>query len=240
MMVILRCCQGAFGAALIPLSQAILKQSFPLEKQGKAMAIWGLGVMVAPVLGPTLGGIITEHASWRWVFYINTPICIAAIILAMAVIPKTKGTKQSIDWVGILLMFVTIGSLQLFLDQGNNNDWLNSNFITSLLIICIIAMILFVWHTLSIKKPAINIRIFRDNNFKLSTLCLAIFCGTQFSLLILEPIMMQTLFNYTAIISGLTLMPMGLMSGVSVSISANLMNRIKIKYILLRVQNQIY
>ena len=122
-MVALRCFQGAFGAALIPLSQSILRQSFPPEKQGKAMGIWGLGVMVAPVLGPTLGGIITEYSSWRWVFYINTPVCVLAIFLASTVIPKTPKIPQRFDWTGIILMFIGIGCMQLFLDQGNSKDW---------------------------------------------------------------------------------------------------------------------
>ena len=238
-MVALRCLQGAFGAALIPLSQSILKQSFPIEKQGKAMAIWGMGVLVAPVLGPTLGGIITEHASWRWVFYINLPVCATALILALINIPKTQGSKTSIDVIGIVLLFLGIGSLQLFLDQGNMKDWFSSHAIILLLITCIVCLTLLViwsintWLRPPQIKPALRLRLFANRNFRYATLCLAIFCGTQFSLLTLEPIMLQRLFGYTPLISGLALMPMGLFSTISVGITSILINRTKIKYILL-------
>ncbi len=239
MMVILRCLQGAFGAALIPLSQSILKQSFPIEKQGKAMAIWGMGVLVAPVLGPTLGGLITEHASWRWVFYINLPVCAVAIILALINIPKTKGEKTSIDWIGIILLFTGIGCLQLFLDQGNMKDWFVSHTIIVLCLTCVICISLLclwsatTWLRPKHIKPAIRLKLFRNRNFRYATICLAIFCGTQFSLLTLEPIMLQRLFGYTPLISGLALMPMGLFSTLSVGITSVLINRTKIKYILI-------
>lgn len=232
-MVALRCFQGSFGAALIPLSQSILRQSFPPEKQGKAMAIWGLGIMVAPVMGPTLGGIITEYSSWRWVFYINTPFCIAAVLLALAVIPKTPRSPQSMDWLGILLMFIGIGCMQLFLDQGNSKDWLQSNFIITLMVTSAVALVLFVMRSLNTSKPAVNLRLFKQRNFCLATMCLAIFCATQFSLLILEPIMLQTIFQYTAMYSGFTVMPMGLFSALSLALSSTLINRMPVKYILM-------
>jgi MFS transporter, DHA2 family, multidrug resistance protein len=232
-MVFLRCCQGAFGAALIPLSQSILKQSFPKNKQGKAMAIWGMGVLVAPVLGPTLGGLITENSSWRWIFYINLPICAIALILAFIFIPKVKSKRGPIDIVGILLMFIGVGCLQIFLDQGNNHDWFHSQYILTLLIISVISLVLFVQWSLQYSKPAVQIKLFSNRNFRLSTICLAIFCGTQFGILTLEPIMLERLFNYSALAAGLTLMPMGLCSALSVGFCSNLFNKMPIKYILI-------
>src|SRR3990167_4854991 len=118
MMVFYRLLQGGFGAALIPLSQSILRESFPLEEQGKAMAIWGLGIMAAPVFGPTIGGFILAHASWRWIFYLNTPFCILGMLMTIAVIPASKKINRQIDFLGVLLMFAGIGALQIMLDQG--------------------------------------------------------------------------------------------------------------------------
>jgi MFS transporter, DHA2 family, multidrug resistance protein len=230
--VFMRCIQGVFGAALIPLSQSFVRQSYPREKQGKAMAIWGMGVMVAPVLGPTLGGIITEHASWRWVFYINLPACITALILGSYCLPKISGKKIKIDWLGIFFMFVSISSLQLFLDQGNSKDWFDSNLILALAFAATVAMALFIYRSLSYKKPAINIRLFQERNFALSTICLALFSATQFSLLALEPILLQSVYHYTALNCGLALLPMGICSAISIGISSVFINRVKVKYIL--------
>lgn len=231
-MVLCRCLQGAFGAALIPLSQSFLKQSFPPEEQGKAMGIWAMGVLVGPVLGPTLGGLIIEHASWRWIFYINLPMCAAALWLANAFIPATQGKKTATDWINIAWMILGVGALQLFLDQGNSNDWFESNKIMLLFVLSFIGMIGFITRSLTAPQPAIQLKIFANRDFSLSTLCLAIFCATQFSILTLEPILLQTAFGYTALLSGITLMPMGLFSGLAVSISSRLINRFSVRYIL--------
>jgi MFS transporter, DHA2 family, multidrug resistance protein len=123
-MVLFRTCQGIFGASLVPLSQLILRDAFPLEEQGKAMAIWGVGIMVAPVLGPTLGGYITEVLNWRWVFFINIPVCILSFLLAWYLLIETPTRRQKIDWIGALLMAGGIASLQIFLDRGNQEGWL--------------------------------------------------------------------------------------------------------------------
>ncbi|MCB1827473.1 MAG: DHA2 family efflux MFS transporter permease subunit, partial [Coxiellaceae bacterium] len=145
MMVMFRLFQGGFGAALIPLSQAILRETFPLEEQGKAMAIWGIGIMAAPVLGPTLGGFITQHASWRWVFYINAPICLFSLILTALVIKPTKPGNEKMDWFSVALMFTGIGAMQVVLDQGNTKGWFSSNFILALSIISVLTIVSFIW-----------------------------------------------------------------------------------------------
>jgi MFS transporter, DHA2 family, multidrug resistance protein len=231
-MVTFRLLQGAFGAALIPLSQAILRETFPLEEQGKAMAIWGIGIMAAPVLGPTIGGFITQHASWHWVFYINAPICLISLVLTLLVVKPSKKHPEKIDFMGILLMFVGIGCMQIFLDQGNSKDWFDSNTILLLSIISFISLLAFIIRTIKHKTPVIYFPIFKDRNFTLSTLCLAIFCAIIFANITLQPIMMETLFGYTPIIAGMTMSPSGLFSAVGMVISSMLMKRINVRYLL--------
>src|SRR3990167_3451543 len=233
MMVFYRLLQGGFGAALIPLSQSILRESFPLEEQGKAMAIWGLGIMAAPVFGPTLGVYIVAHASWRWIFYLNAPICFLGLIMTLIVIPQTEKTPQKIDYIGIFLMFVGIGCLQIFLDQGNSNNWFRSNYILLMAVISVFSMTLFIIRSLSHKTPVITLSIFRNLNFTLSTILLALYCGCLFGFVTLQPIMLENLFHYNTMLAGETMIAIGLSSAVSMGISSFLMNRFNVKIILI-------
>ena len=232
LMVIYRLLQGGFGAALIPLSQAILRESFPLEEQGKAMAIWGLGIMVAPVFGPTIGGYIVAHASWRWIFYINAPICLLGLMMTIAVIPSTPHQPRKIDYLGIILMFAGIGCLQIFLDQGNSRNWFESNTIFLLAIVSLVSLILFIIRSMTHKNPVITLAIFKDRNFGLCTLILALFCGCLFGFVTLQPIMLENLFNYTALIAGKTMISVGLASALAMMLAAPLMKNFSIKVVL--------
>ncbi len=232
MMVFFRLCQGAFGAAMIPISQAVLRQTFPIEEQGKAMAIWGLGIMVAPVLGPTLGGFITEHASWRWIFYINLPVCLISFVMATLFIKETKRIHQNIDWLGMICMFIGIGCLQVFLDQGNSQNWFDSNMILLLFIISVVSSVYFILRSLTHKHPVIKLDIFKDRNFTICTITLAVFAACVFAFLALEPIMLQTTFGYTAFIAGITMSPMGLASACSMILSAGLIHIINVKRLI--------
>lgn len=232
-MVLYRLLQGAFGAALIPLSQAILRESFPLEEQSRAMAIWGLGIMAAPVFGPTLGGYIVAHASWRWIFYLNAPICFLGLLMTLWVIPKTPATPKKIDYAGIFFMFVAIGCLQLFLDQGNSHNWFSSNEILLLFSASIIGIILFLYRSFTHDTPVITLSIFKDRNFSVSTILLALFCGALFGFVTLQPIMLESLFHYTPLIAGKTMVSIGVASAIAMIIAAPLMQRISVKYILI-------
>ncbi len=231
-MVIFRLFQGAFGAALIPLSQSVLRQSFPLNQQGKAMAIWGMGIMVAPVMGPTLGGYIVDVSTWRWIFYMNAPFCIIGAIMAWTFIPKTPAQSRPFDWEGIIFMVIGVGCLQLFLDQGNTQDWLQSKTIVVFLVLCFIGLTFFIIHSLRAPNPAVKLKLFSDRNFLLCTIIFAIYAGCIFGTLTLQPIMLQTLFHYDAIHAGLAIAPMGLFSALAMAISAILMKRISAKYII--------
>ena len=231
-MVLLRLCQGAFGATLIPTSQSVLRHTFPIEEQGKAMAIWGLGIMVAPVLGPTLGGFITEHTNWRWIFYINLPICLIGFMMTSLFITETKKIMQKIDWSGLLLLLVGIGALQIFLDQGNSKNWFDSNVILLLCLISIASLTYFIVRSFKYPNPIIKLHIFRDRNFTICTITLALFAGCVFSFLTLEPLMLEGLFNYTALAAGMTVSPMGIASAVTMSCSALLIKKLPVKALL--------
>lgn len=231
-MVTYRLLQGGFGAALIPLSQSILRQSFPLEEQGKAMAIWGLGIMAAPVFGPTIGGFILAHASWRWVFYLNMPFCLFGLFMTITVIPPSEKQSQKIDFIGTVLMFLGIGCMQIFLDQGNEHNWFHSNTILLMASISAISIVLFIIRSLTFRTPIITLSIFKDRNFSLCTLLLGLFCGCLFGFVTLEPIMLENLFSYTPMMAGKTMITLGLSSAITMGLSSFLIMRVNIKWIL--------
>ncbi|QHG92542.1 DHA2 family efflux MFS transporter permease subunit [Coxiella endosymbiont of Amblyomma sculptum] len=231
-MVIFRIFQGLFGSSLIPLSQSILRETFPLEEQGKAMAIWGIGIMAAPIFGPTIGGFITEHANWRWIFYINLPVCLLGFVLTLFVIRETERYHQRIDWLGLTLMIIGGGALQIFLDKGNESGWLNSNTILALSCVAAFCIIYFIIRSLTHPTPVIKLTIFRDSNFRVSCLVLSLFSGALFSFITLEPILLERLFSYSALIAGWTMAPLGIFSTVAMIFVPQLMKRINIKIIL--------
>lgn len=230
--VLFRIFQGAFGASLIPLSQATLRESFPLNQQGKAMAIWGMGIMMAPVFGPTLGGYITQDLSWRWIFYLNIPICLAGIALTAWVIPNTEKIKQKIDYVGLALMITGVAALQIFLDQGNEKGWLSSHFILALMLLSAAGIILFLLRSAHHKNPVINFSIYRNKNFSISNIIMACFAGGLFGMLTVQPIMLENVFHYPIITTGLVLSPLGLGSAIGMTLASILMNRMDAKWLI--------
>ncbi len=231
-MVFLRILQGAFGASLIPMSQSILRDTYPPEQFGKAMAIWGLGIMAAPVLGPTVGGYITENMNWRWIFYINLPICILGIFLTITFIKESKLIKRNIDFIGLILMVIGIGSLQFFLDEGTTKDWFSSNEISFFAMLSVIALSLFIYRSLSEKNPIVQLRLFANRNLAVSTILLLVLCGCIFSILTIQPIMLETLFHYPTLTTGLAMAPRGFTSGAGMILASFLMPRLNIKIIL--------
>lgn len=231
-MIVFRIFQGLFGSSLIPTSQAILRETFPLEEQGKAMAIWGLGIMAAPVCGPTLGGFITQHASWRWVFYINLPMCLIGIVLIILVIKESARIKEKIDNFGLALMVMGVAALQIFLDKGNENDWFNSNLILALALISAYCLTYFLIRTYHHKKPLINLTLYRNRNFRICSLLMMLFCACLFAFVTLQPIMLQSLFGYTSMASGWTMAPLGIASGIGMILASTAMQKINVKYIL--------
>jgi DHA2 family multidrug resistance protein len=211
-MVIFRLLQGIFGAALVPLSQAILADIYPEEERGVAMAIWGVGVMLGPILGPTLGGYLTELASWRWNFYINVPIGIFCMLLTWQVLPESVKKIRSMDWYGLILISVTIGATQFFLDRGNQDNWFDSTIICISAFLVIISLLLFLLHNIGRKGKSLvfDLNIFSDRNFAISSILLGIFGLGLYGAMVTLPLMLEGLFNYPVITTGLVMAPRGI------------------------------
>ncbi|MGZ5195049.1 MAG: DHA2 family efflux MFS transporter permease subunit, partial [Ramlibacter sp.] len=182
-----RLLQGVFGAALVPLSQAVLLDINPPQKVGQAMAIWGAGIMVGPILGPMMGGWLTDDYSWRWVFYINVPFGILAVLGVMAYFPDTTHARKSFDFFGFALLSIAVGTLQLLLDRGPLKDWFNSGEIRLEAVVCVVALYLFVVHTLTAKKPFIRMSLYRDRNFLTGNILIFVVGIVLFATLALLP-----------------------------------------------------
>lgn len=209
-MVVFRLVQGGFGAALIPLSQSILLDSYPKEKHGSAMAVWGLGVMVGPILGPTLGGYITEYMNWRWIFYVNVPFGLIGFLGIAALMPESERNRErSFDKLGFLLLAIGVGAMQLGLDRGQTRGWFESTEITFELAVAAIAIYFFILRILSAKDPFLDRRIFRDRNF-VGGVAVIFLVGafTMATGALLAPFM-QTLLGFPVSTAGLALVPRG-------------------------------
>ena len=231
--VLFRILQGACGAALVPLSQSILLTIYPKERQGFAMALFGFGVMVGPVLGPVLGGWLTEHYSWRYVFYINVPIGILDI-LAMTVFlpdPKPEGA-QRLDWFGFTTLSVAIGALQILLDRGELKDWLSSGEILIETIVCCSALYLFLVHTFTADRPFVRPALFRDRNFTGGVIFIALVGLTYYASLALQPPYLQDLMHYPVVTAGLVMGPRGIGTMAAMLVVGRLMGRLDIRLLL--------
>ncbi|MCU1299111.1 MAG: Drug resistance transporter EmrB/QacA subfamily [Acidobacteriaceae bacterium] len=212
--LIARAVQGAGGGALQPLSQSILLESFPPEKRGVAMAVFALGVVVAPVLGPTLGGWLTDTYTWRWAFYINIPIGIFAIFMIMRYVedpPYIKNAKPGkIDGIGLGLLAIWLGCLQIILDKGQEDDWFGATWIRWATAILLTSFVSFLIREFRHKKPLVDLRVFRHRNFALGCVLIGIFGALLYGLVTLLPLFYQELMGYTALIAGWAVSPRGI------------------------------
>lgn len=235
-LVIARVLQGIGGGGLVPSAQAILLESFPKEEHGMAMAIFGMTVVFAPILGPVLGGWITDNWTWRWVFYINLPAGILAVILVLFFIfdpPYIKRKKVIIDYLGLALLTIGLGCLQIVLDKGEREDWFESSFIVILSIISAISLILFIFVEMESKNPVVNLRVFKDRTFSAGNIIMFMGFFCMFGSIVLLPLYLQNLMGYTAFLAGLVLGPGGIASLIIMPISGNLMKRgVKARYLL--------
>jgi DHA2 family multidrug resistance protein len=226
-MVVFRVLQGMFGAALVPLSQATMLDLYPIQQRGSAMALWGMGVMVGPILGPTLGGYLTDIYNWRWVFYINLPFGLLAMAgLWLFMQDAGQNAKLRFDWTGFAVLSLCLGAFQLMLDRGEQLDWFSSAEIVIELILAVLGLYLFVVHMFTAEKPFITPRIFRDLNF-LSGILVMFVVGTVLlsSSALLAPYL-QTLGGYPVSDAGLLMVPRGVGTMFAMMAAGRLTNRV--------------
>ena len=212
-LIFFRVMQGTTGGGLQPLSQAILLEEFPLEERGKAMAFWSLGVLAAPILGPTVGGWITDTYSWRWVFYINLPIGIASLIMIFLFLsdpPYIRRQSSGVDMWGLGMLAVGIGALQIMLDKGQEEDWFSSNFILTLAVTAAVVLTVFVIWELYVPDPIVHFRLLKIQTFATGIGLVTIQLFILYGSLVLLPLFMQTLLGWTAVLAGMWTSPRGI------------------------------
>ena len=211
-LVIFRIIQGATGGALQPLSQAVLLESFKPEERGKAMGFWGLGIVCAPILGPVVGGWLTENYSWRWVFYINLPFGIISLLMTRAYVfdpPYLKRDSKGIDYWGMGMLVVGIGALQYVLDKGQQDDWFADTTIAVLAIVSAVTLTALIVQQLLSKNPIVDLRLFKDRSYAVGVFLMTVVGFVLYGSLVLLPVMLQTLFGFSSYQAGQAMVPRG-------------------------------
>jgi len=224
-MVLFRLLQGVFGAAIVPLSQTFLLDINPRERHGQAMAIWGAGIMVGPIIGPTLGGWLTESLNWRWVFFINLPIGIVAFLGMAAYLPSIARRRRGFDFFGFAMLSLGVGALQLILDRGGEMDWFSSAEIWIELGLAITGFWVFIVHMLTAKSPFIDPRIFLDRNFATGLVFIFVIGVILLASLALLPPMLSTIFGYPTITIGIVMAPRGVGTMISMLIVGRIVHK---------------
>jgi DHA2 family multidrug resistance protein len=231
--VLFRLLQGLFGASMMPLSQAVMLDTYPLEERGPAMAIWGMGVTVAPVLGPVIGGWLTDNFSWRWVFYINLPIGLLCLAGVQAFIPEDRNTRRlPLDILGFTLLSIALAAFQLFLDRGQNNDWFSSTETRFECGIAVVAFALFLIHNLTAEHPFVPLALFKDRNFVTATLMNLALGLLVFSVMAFLPPMLENLMDYPVTTTGLVTAPRGLGSMISMMVVGRLVGKVDTRFLM--------
>lgn len=229
LLIFFRLIQGATGGCLQPLSQSVLLEAFPPEERGKAMGFWGLGIVAAPVLGPVLGGWLTDNYSWRWVFYINLPVGVAAIMMTRLFVfdpPYLRRARLGVDYWGIGLLAVWVGALQIVLDKGQEEDWFSSHLILGLTITFGVFLILFLAWELLVNHPVVDLRVFRIPTFSTGVFLMTIVGFVLYGSLVLLPLWLQTLLGYPPLQAGIALAPRGMGSMVGMPIVGAIIGRV--------------
>ena len=227
-LIIFRIMQGATGGCLQPLSQAVMLEAFPPQDRGKAMGFWGLGIVVAPMLGPVLGGWLTDSYSWRWVFYINLPVGLISIIMTRLFIfdpPYIRRPKAGVDYWGIGMLAVGIAALQVVLDKGQEDDWFSSHLITSLTFVAAAALTAFIVYELRVRHPVVNLRVFHIRTYGAGVFLMTMVGFVLYGSLVLLPIFLQTLLGYPALQAGVAMAPRGLGSFIAMPITGAILSR---------------
>ena len=239
LLVVFRTLQGIGGGAMQPISQAILVESFPKHKQGMAMAVYGMGVVVAPIIGPTLGGWITDDYSWRWIFLINIPVGLLSLALSAmllhdpAYLERKNLRKLRIDYIGLGLIVLGLGFLEVTLDKGQREDWFASHLIVvSALLACISLVSVAIWEWRH-PDPVVSLKLLRDRNFFIATSAMFLLGFVLYGSTMLLPVLLQTLLGYTAMMSGLVLSPAGLANIVLLPIVGKLISKVQARWLVI-------
>jgi MFS transporter, DHA2 family, multidrug resistance protein len=228
-LIVFRILQGATGGALQPLSQAVLLEAFPPHERGKAMGFWGQGIVVAPILGPVLGGWLTDSYSWRWVFYINIPFGIASIVMTKMYIfdpPYIRQESRRIDYWGLGMLTVGIGALQYVLDKGQEDDWFASRTITTLAILAGVTLVALIVHELTTDDPVVDLRVFKVRSYAIGVILMTVVGFVLYGSLVLLPVMLQTLFGYPSLQAGIAMAPRGIGAFFMMQITGRLTARV--------------
>ncbi len=236
-LVLARVLQGLCGGAMVPFAQSIMLESFPPQKRGAAMAVFAQGVVVAPILGPTIGGWITDNYSWRWIFYINVPVGILAVVMARWLVedpPYIKRNKgATIDFVGFGLLAVWLATLQVILDKGQEADWFGTEWVRISAVISVAAFIGFIWWEFTTEHPLVDLRVFKNRNFTIGLILMtslaAILYGTTAQL----PLFLQTLMGYPALQSGYALSPRGVAAFITTWFVGRIVGKVRARWMLI-------
>src|SRR6478735_5606574 len=234
-LIFFRILQGATGGCLQPLSQAVLLEAFAPQDRGKAMGFWALGIVVAPILGPVLGGWLTDNYSWRWVFYINIPVGIASIVMTKLYIfdpPYLRSENRNVDYWGIGMLVVGIGALQIVLDKGQEEDWFSSNVILVLAIVSAVTLIALVIHELTTDDPIVDLRVFKERSYAVGVFLMTMLGFVLYGSMVLLPIMLQTLLGYPSMQAGIAMAPRGMGSLVMMPIVGMLTSKVDVRKLL--------
>jgi DHA2 family multidrug resistance protein len=232
-MVAFRFAQGVCGAALVPLAQTMLLNIYPREKQGGAMAIWGAGVMLGPIIGPTLGGWLTDAYDWRWVFYINVPIGILAFAVLWVFARETPLQRRSFDFFGFTMLSIAVGALQLMLDRGEYKDWLASTEIRIELGVSIAAFWVFLVHSATSSNPFVNLVLFKDRNFASGNIVMFLIGVVILASTALLPTLLQLVLNYPVVTAGFLMTPRGVGTVIAMLMVGKLTNRVDARILML-------
>lgn len=231
-MIIFRTMQGAFGASVIPLAQSVMIQIYPEQERGKAMALFSVGILLGPILGPSVGGVITENLDWRWIFYVNLPIGIVCLLLIGLFVHIDGKGKTQVDWPLVFGMAIGIGLLQMVLELGNQDGWFSSDKILFSLIIAIIAWAFFLIRSFRTKGDIAPMWLLKDRNLFISCLVMSGFSMGMFGITQLQPMMLEQLLNYPVETTGFIMAPRGLASAVVLLLIARIIDRLDPKMLI--------
>ena len=234
-MVVFRVIQGVGGAAMIPMSQAVLMEAFPPAQHGLAMAVWGMGLMTAPILGPALGGWITDNYSWRWIYYVNLPFGIIALFLQWAFIPESRHQSRKIeriDYLGLALVVIAIGALQIVLDRGERADWFAAAWVWVFSALTILAFVSLIWWETRYDHPVVDLSLFRYRSFGAAAAMTTLLSFSLYGNLVTWPLYLQQVMGYPALQAGLAMAPRGFSTMASMFIVGQLYGKIDTRFIL--------